>query len=65
MSRHYLYESEHILLTNICNEYWREFGQLVAKHLQKAPAELRDHLLVMIEERSSAHGSNYEKYLPK
>ena len=29
---------------DIANEYWEEFGQLVARHLTRAPQHLRDEL---------------------
>jgi hypothetical protein len=40
------------LLNNIANEYWEEFGQLVARHLMHAPQHLREELLTTLQERS-------------
>ncbi len=56
-------EGDHIMLNKICNEYWAEFSVLVAKHLEKAPRRLQDILLVMLEDRSSAHGSDFVRHM--
>jgi hypothetical protein len=51
------------LLNNIANEYWEEFGQLVARHLMHAPQHLREELLTTLQERSSVYGSAYERHM--
>ncbi|MDQ3774842.1 MAG: hypothetical protein M3461_11005 [Pseudomonadota bacterium] len=51
------------LLNNIANEYWEEFGQLVARHLLRAPQHLRDELLMTLQERSSVYGCAYERHM--
>jgi hypothetical protein len=56
---------EHDQLHNICEDYWKEFSQLVAKHLGRAPHHLQDQLLLMIEDRSSAHGSDFTRYMKR
>lgn len=35
-------------LNDIANEYWEDFGQLVARHLTRAPQHLRDDLLALL-----------------
>lgn len=57
--------TEHVMLTKICNEYWKEFSVLVAKHLEKAPHHLQDILLTMIEDHSSAHGSDFVRHMKR
>jgi hypothetical protein len=44
-------------------ELWEEFGQLVARHLMRAPQHLRDELLTLLQERSSVCGSAYERHM--
>lgn len=51
------------MLNDIANEYWEEFGQLVARHLTRAPQHLRDELLALLQERSSVYGSAYERHM--
>lgn len=61
----YLTEEQDLMLHNICEEYWKEFSQLVAKHLTKAPLEFQRELLIRLEDKSSVHGSDFERYLKK
>lgn len=51
------------LLTKLGDEFWTEFGQLVAAKLKKAPPELHDLFLMQMQDAASVYGSNYEKYL--
>ena len=51
------------LLNDIANKYWEEFGQLVARHLMRAPQHLCDELLALLQERSSVYGCAYERHM--
>jgi hypothetical protein len=51
------------LLNDIANGYWEEFGQLVARHLMRAPQHLREELLMTLQERSSVYGCAYERHM--
>ena len=54
-----LSEAELDTLHDIKEKYWEDFSALVRRALLEAPRELRPHLLVMLEESSSCHGSKY------
>lgn len=56
-------EDELDLLHSIVDEFWVEFGKLVAKSLNKAPQDLEDLCLIQLQEHASVYGSNFEKYL--
>jgi len=58
-------EEEGELTNQVCNDYWTEFGQLVAKHLQRVPRHLQDEVMGMLQDRSSCYGSNYSKHMPR
>lgn len=58
-------EEDGILLNELTNEYWDEFGQLIAKYLNKTPKHLRDEMKDLLSEHSSLYGSCYQKYLNK
>lgn len=57
-----LTEDEHIKLVEIGNEYWDKFSRLIAETLEKMPKHLEREVLEYLEDRSSVHGSNFEKY---
>ena len=58
-----LTEDESVLLTEICNDFWNEFGQPVAKTLDrnKIP-ELESLLLMKLQEHASVYGSDFDRY---
>lgn len=56
-------EAQGILLNEITNSYWREFSKVIAQHLLLAPPELRDDLMMRLQDHSSCYGSNYDKHL--
>lgn len=63
MADYIMTEDEHAQLTDIINEYWVDFSKLVAAQLNKVSPHLRSQLLMMLEDSSSVHGSDYGRYL--
>ena len=59
----YVSEDEADLAHSVLEEYWEKFGLLVAQTLKKMPPELWELTLDRLEEKSSVHGSGYERFL--
>ena len=45
------------------NEFYQEYGKLVAKYLSKAPVSLRQEMEDSIQDKSNIYGSCYKDYL--
>lgn len=56
-------ESESELLWQVGNEYYTDFGKLIAKTLRKVPANLQEELKGRLQDSSSVYGSCYEKFM--
>lgn len=56
-------EEHGILFNELTNEFWVEYGKLIASILNKAPKELHDELLMSLSDHSSVYGSNFDEYL--
>lgn len=63
-SESYTYsEEDFALVSDICNDYYVKFSQLIAEELKKVKPELQDELLGRLQDLSSVYGSKYDEYL--
>jgi hypothetical protein len=56
-------ESEGELVWKMGNEFYLEYGKLVAQTLAKVPKNIRDEMMDNIQEKSNVFSSCFEKYL--
>ena len=57
-------EDEHDAMHQIKNDFYDEFGQLIAKYMLRMPAELQMEVQMHLGETASVYSSCYKKYLP-
>ncbi len=50
-------------LWKLSNEFYQEYGKLVAKYLTKAPAEIREDMKDKMQDMSNVFSSCYKDYL--
>lgn len=48
-------EDEHIMLSELCNDYWHDFSKLVNTYLNKVPNHLKCNLELMLQDHSSVY----------
>jgi hypothetical protein len=63
MPRFELTEEEHVRFVEIGDEFWRGLGKLTADALRQVPEELRDHLLMFLQDRASLYGCPFQDHL--
>ena len=51
------------LLFEVTEKYWLDFSKLVGETLSKVAPDLRDELLMRIQEKSSCYGSCYMRFV--
>ena len=51
------------LLFEVTEKYWLDFSKLVGETLSKVAPDLRDELLMRIQEKSSYYGSCYMRFV--
>lgn len=61
--RHCFTEEEHELMTQVGNDFWKEFGELAAKHIMRMPIEVEDLATCYLQDLCSIYGSNYSAIL--
>ena len=58
-----LSEEEADLLHETLEEFWIDFGKLVAEKLNKLPKDLEFFMLMRMQERASVYGTAYSKHI--
>ena len=56
-------EDEGILCHRASNEYWEKLSKLIGETLSQVPENVRDDLMMQLQDRSSVYGSDYKKYI--
>lgn len=56
-------EDEGEILWRLGNEFYQEYGKLVAKYLTKAPTSIQEEMKDKMQETSNVFSSCYEDYL--
>jgi hypothetical protein len=58
-----LSEEEADLMHETLEEFWIDFGKLVAEKLNKLPKDLEFFMLMRMQERASVYGTAYPKHI--
>ena len=61
--RDMLTEAEHVKLVKLSNEFYEEFGKIVAKVVNNMPPDLETLTLYHLQGNCSVFGSGYDKHL--
>lgn len=56
-------EEEGIELHRLRNEFYEDYGRLVAKYVKQVPERLKSELLYDIQDTSNVFSSCYQKFL--